>query len=130
VPVASSRSKTISLSSSTDVMVQLSDLQDFDQQVLNSLDGVTGLTQSLKVDVVHGLSSSQVRENRSVFGSNKLPEPEVESFWDFLKEALFEDTTLIILEVSALVQLLFAWFVRFVASGMPTPAVEFILLVQ
>mgnify|MGYP005990805823 CR=1 FL=1 len=94
-------------------VVTVQDLQDFDQQVLKGLGGVGALIQRLGVNESKGLSQKQIHQNREKFGSNSLPEPDVQSFWEFLQEALFEDTTLIILELSALVQLLFAWFVRY-----------------
>lgn len=39
---------------------------------------------------VNGLTSKQVLENRSTFGSNKLPEKKLKTAWDFFKET-FQD---------------------------------------
>lgn len=87
------------------------DLQDFDDTVLKSLGGVDALVQGLGTDPKKGLSSEQVAASRRRFGSNKLPDKELTSFWEHLWEA-FQDRTVIILVISAVVQVLFAVFVR------------------
>ena len=51
-----------------------------------------------------GLTSSQVKENRKLYGSNKLPEPEMKKWYDFAKEALSERITMILVTI-AIVQL-------------------------
>lgn len=51
-----------------------------------------------------GLTSSQVEENRKLYGSNKLPEPEMKKWYDFAKEALSERITMILVTI-AIVQL-------------------------
>jgi magnesium-transporting ATPase (P-type) len=93
-------------------MLTIEQLRDFDASVLKDVGGVDSLAAGLNSNAASGLSSRQAGEHRAVYGSNKLPDPELDTFWHFLQEALFEDTTLIILEVSAVVQLAFAWFVR------------------
>lgn len=56
---------------------------------------------------MNGLSDSQVLEQREKFGSNKLPEPKQKKWYHFVKEALSEKITLILI-VIAVVQLLLA----------------------
>jgi len=53
---------------------------------------------------ITGLSDDQVRKNRDKFGTNDLPPPEVESFWDKLKEN-FEDPIIRILLVALAITL-------------------------
>ena len=36
---------------------------------------------------MNGLSSKEVLESRKLYGSNKLPEPEMKKWYDFAKEA-------------------------------------------
>lgn len=55
-----------------------------------------------------GLTSSQVKENRKLYGSNKLPEPEMKKWYDFAKEALSERITMILVTI-AIVQLALAF---------------------
>lgn len=55
-----------------------------------------------------GLTSSQVEENRKLYGSNKLPEPEMKKWYDFAKEALSERITMILVTI-AIVQLALAF---------------------
>ncbi len=97
-------------------MASIEDLRDFDEATLKKLGGVDELASLLGCDVSSGLSQAQAREHRAKFGSNHLPDPELDSFWHYLPEALFEDPTLIILECSAVVQLLFTLFVRYVSN--------------
>lgn len=51
-----------------------------------------------------GLTSSQVEENRKLYGSNKLPEPEMKKWYDFAKKELSERITMILVTI-AIVQL-------------------------
>lgn len=51
-----------------------------------------------------GLTSSQVKENRKLYGSNKLPEPEMKKWYDFAKKELSERITMILVTI-AIVQL-------------------------
>lgn len=39
---------------------------------------------------MNGLSSKEILESRKLYGSNKLPEPEMKKWYDFAKEALSE----------------------------------------
>lgn len=55
-----------------------------------------------------GLTSSQIKENRKLYGSNKLPEPEMKKWYDFAKEALSERITMILVTI-AIVQLALAF---------------------
>lgn len=55
-----------------------------------------------------GLTNSQVRTNRKLYGSNELPEPEMKKWHDFAKEALSEKITLILIAIAA-VQLALAF---------------------
>lgn len=55
-----------------------------------------------------GLTSSQVKENRKLYGSNKLPEPKMKKWYDFAKEALSERITMILVTI-AIVQLALAF---------------------
>lgn len=55
-----------------------------------------------------GLTSSQVKENKKLYGSNKLPEPEMKKWYDFAKEALSERITMILVTI-AIVQLALAF---------------------
>lgn len=55
-----------------------------------------------------GLTSSQVEENRKLYGSNKLPEPEMKKWYDFAKKELSEKLTMILVTI-AIVQLALAF---------------------
>ena len=52
----------------------------------------------------NGLKSSEVEVSRATYGSNKLPEPELEKWYHFAKEALTEPITMILI-IIALFQL-------------------------
>lgn len=49
-----------------------------------------------------GLTKQQVIESRERYGSNKLPEPKLKSWFDFAKEALSEKITLILIAIAVL----------------------------
>jgi len=53
---------------------------------------------------ITGLSAEEVTKNRAKFGTNELPPPEIESFWDKLKEN-FEDPIIRILLVALAITL-------------------------
>lgn len=55
-----------------------------------------------------GLTSQQVVESRKRYGSNKLPEAKMKSWFDFAKEALSEKITIILIAI-ALLQILLAF---------------------
>lgn len=52
----------------------------------------------------NGLKSSEVEVSRTTYGSNKLPEPELKKWYHFVKEALTEPITMILI-IIALFQL-------------------------
>ena len=51
---------------------------------------------------MNGLSSKEVLESRKLYGSNKLPEPEMKKWYDFAKEALSEKITMILITIAVL----------------------------
>ena len=62
----------------------------------------------MKQEKEQGLCSSEVQSQREKFGTNKLPEPELQTTLDFVKDALFSDKIVILLMVMALIQLFLA----------------------
>lgn len=51
---------------------------------------------------MNGLSSKEVLKSRELHGSNKLPEPKLDKWYDFAKEALSEKITMILIEIAVL----------------------------
>ena len=51
---------------------------------------------------MNGLSSKEVLKNRELYGSNKLPEPKLDKWYDFAKEALSEKITMILIAIAVL----------------------------
>lgn len=51
---------------------------------------------------MNGLSSKEVLKSRELHGSNKLPEPKLDKWYDFAKEALSEKITMIIIAIAVL----------------------------
>lgn len=51
---------------------------------------------------MNGLSSKEVLKNRELYGSNKLPEPKLNKWYDFAKEALTEKITMILIAIAVL----------------------------
>lgn len=51
---------------------------------------------------MNGLSSKQVLKSRELHGSNKLPEPKLDKWYDFAKEALSEKITMILIAIAVL----------------------------
>lgn len=51
---------------------------------------------------MNGLSSKEVLESRELHGSNKLPEPKLDKWYDFAKEALSEKITMILIAIAVL----------------------------
>lgn len=49
-----------------------------------------------------GLSSKEVLKSRELHGSNKLPEPKLDKWYDFAKEALSEKITMILIAIAVL----------------------------
>ena len=55
---------------------------------------------------MNGLSSKEVLKSRELHGSNKLPEPKLDKWYDFAKEALSEKITMILIAIAVLQLLL------------------------
>ena len=51
---------------------------------------------------MNGLSSKEVLKSRELHGSNKLPEPKLNKWYDFAKEALTEKITMILIAIAVL----------------------------
>lgn len=51
---------------------------------------------------MNGLSSKEVLESRELHGSNKLPEPKLDKWYDFAKKALSEKITMILIAIAVL----------------------------
>lgn len=51
---------------------------------------------------MNGLSSKEVLKSRELYGSNKLPEPKLDKWYDFAKEALSEKITMILIAIAVL----------------------------
>ena len=51
---------------------------------------------------MNGLSSKGVLKSRELHGSNKLPEPKLDKWYDFAKEALSEKITMILIAIAVL----------------------------
>lgn len=51
---------------------------------------------------MNGLSSKEVLKSRELYGSNKLPEPKLNKWYDFAKEALIEKITMILIAIAVL----------------------------
>lgn len=51
---------------------------------------------------MNGLSSKEVLKSRGLHGSNKLPEPKLDKWYDFAKEALSEKITMILIAIAVL----------------------------
>jgi len=76
-------------------------------KALSAIGGVQQLVNGLRTDINTGISACTERdleERRSSHGSNKMPEPEVVTWWAMFVES-FEDTTVQILMVAALISL-------------------------
>lgn len=51
---------------------------------------------------MNGLSNKEVLKSRELHGSNKLPEPKLDKWYDFAKEALSEKITMILIAIAVL----------------------------
>ena len=51
---------------------------------------------------MNGLNSKEVLKSRELHGSNKLPEPKLDKWYDFAKEALSEKITMILIAIAVL----------------------------
>ena len=87
---------------------ELMDLMEHhDKEEYTRKGGKKGILESLEVDENKGIHSSSIPKRKQQFGNNILPLAERDSFWDIWKEAL-GDQTLIILIVSAIISLILA----------------------
>jgi magnesium-transporting ATPase (P-type) len=80
---------------------------DLNRQALAAFGGIKGLESRLKTDHLNGLSATDLTDlsnRRAVYGRNEFPEPDRQSWLGMFLES-FEDTTLIVLIVAAVVSL-------------------------
>ena len=70
---------------------------------LDNIGGTNGLATMLKLNLSEGLSTAQVTQYRDTYGPNRFPEKPMKSWFKLYLES-FNDTTLIILIVAALVR--------------------------
>ena len=91
---------------SQDLLDSLNVAQEADnnKKNLDNIGGTNGLAEMLKVNLETGLTLAQVEEYREVYGPNKFPESPMKSFFQLYVES-FNDTTLIILIIAAVVSL-------------------------
>ena len=68
-----------------------------------------------KFEDIKGLSEREVEESRKANGTNYLPPPEIESFWDKLKEN-FEDPIIRILLVALAITIGTAYNVDYIST--------------
>jgi len=75
-------------------------------EALAGLGGVEGLSEMLGTDLKEGLEAdaAALAERRAAFGSNEMPPPEAKTWLDLFIDS-FDDATLIVLIVSAIVSL-------------------------
>jgi len=76
----------------------------FLQRILSGLGGPKGLAKALGVDPTKGIKSSEVDSRAETYGRNDFAAAESQSWMDLFFES-FEDTTVIVLIVSAVVSL-------------------------
>ena len=88
--------------------LQPEDLRQLDSAGLDALGGLQCVLENLGVSS-GGLSASEVVERRKVWGENRLPSRQLKGFLVHLWES-FEDETLIILIVSAIISVSFGLF--------------------
>lgn len=79
--------------------------------IFASCGGLDGLAHALDTNLSRGLSSMNIAARRQTSGANRLPAVELQTLWDFVKEAL-EDRTMQVLIGAAVVSLVL---------GMTTP---------
>lgn len=82
-------------------------VEGHDLKKLNAHGGVKGIAEKLKTSTEDGLTTDQdaLSCRERIFGINKFAEPQLQSFWFYVWEAL-QDTTLMILGVCAFVSLM------------------------
>lgn len=85
-----------------DRLLDLIDPKNLD--LLTSIGGVEGLASKLDSSLLYGISTNQLELQISKYGNNSLPEPVSHSFFQFVWEAL-KDQTLIVLMIAAAVEM-------------------------
>eukprot|EP01138_Halocafeteria_seosinensis_P015999 gb/GECG01016327.1/.p1 GENE.gb/GECG01016327.1/~~gb/GECG01016327.1/.p1 ORF type:complete len:1013 (+),score=104.65 gb/GECG01016327.1/:1-3039(+) len=86
---------------------EVDELRKLEHRDVVQLGGPIAIAEMLGVqDIKHGLNSADVEKNRSTYGKNELPTKQPRGFVSHLMES-FEDATLIILIVSAVVSIAF-----------------------
>ncbi|CAI9288528.1 unnamed protein product [Lactuca saligna] len=73
-----------------------------DLEILGKLNGVTGLAESLRTNLEHGISDSEMETRKTAFGSNTYNKPPPKGFVYFVVEAFKDPTILILLACAAL----------------------------
>lgn len=74
------------------------------QQFMDQIGGIDGFSKMIDLNLTTGLTSSQIINFRSKFGTNELPKSPIESFFNILIGS-FNDFTLMVLIVAAFVSL-------------------------
>ncbi|KAL7598533.1 hypothetical protein Lser_V15G27186 [Lactuca serriola] len=73
-----------------------------DLEILGNLNGVMGLAESLRTNLEHGISDSEMETRKNAFGSNTYNKPPPKGFVYFVAEAFKDPTILILLACAAL----------------------------
>lgn len=76
-----------------------------DPQRIQNVGGVSTIAKNLQSDPINGLDQQNVSHNIAKYGTNMIPDRPIPSFYDMLKEAL-SDQTLIILIICAIISLI------------------------
>lgn len=76
-----------------------------DPQRIQNVGGVSTIAKNLQSDPINGLDQQNVSHNIAKYGTNMIPDRPIPSFYDMLKEAL-RDQTLIILIICAIISLI------------------------
>ncbi|CAH1417734.1 unnamed protein product [Lactuca virosa] len=71
-------------------------------EILGNLNGVTGLAESLRTNLEHGISDSEMETRKTAFGFNTYNKPPPKGFVYFVVEAFKDPTILILLACAAL----------------------------
>ncbi|KAH0788380.1 calcium-translocating P-type ATPase, PMCA-type family protein [Histomonas meleagridis] len=78
---------------------------------VQSYGGVEGLSKELQTDLQHGIDPETISQRILLYGNNDLPEREAKSFFTLVKEAMSDDTIVILIIcaiVSLVLELIFA----------------------
>ncbi|KAI3787782.1 hypothetical protein L2E82_00209 [Cichorium intybus] len=75
-----------------------------DLEILHKFNGVTGLAETLKTNLDHGIKGHETETRKTAFGSNTYKKPPPKGFVYFVVEA-FKDTTILILLACAALSL-------------------------